>query len=114
MHQEPAFMKQTRPRGVGHARQGMRLCGRNKAREPAASGTRAACALAQNTFWAYLMQFIPLEVNMVLRNLKLLICLLILSESTLAQAKCFNTVSEPKANNVRTRWQETLTTIENH
>jgi hypothetical protein len=53
------------------------------------------------------MQFIPLEVNMVLRNLKLLICLLILGESTLAQAKCFNTVSELKANNVRTRWQET-------
>ena len=44
---------------------------------------------------------------MVLRNLKLLICLLILSDSTLAQAKCFNTVSELKANNVRTRWRET-------
>jgi hypothetical protein len=44
---------------------------------------------------------------MVLRNLNLLICLLALSESTLAQSKCFNTVSELKANNVRTRWQET-------
>ena len=44
---------------------------------------------------------------MVLRNLILLICLLILSESTLAQAKCFNTVSELKANNVRTKWEET-------
>ena len=44
---------------------------------------------------------------MVLRNLKLLFCLLILNESTLAQAKCFRTVSELKANNVRTRWQET-------
>ena len=44
---------------------------------------------------------------MILRNLKLLICLLILSEPTLAQAKCFRTVSELKANNVRTRWQET-------
>jgi hypothetical protein len=44
---------------------------------------------------------------MVLRNLKFLICLLILSESTVAQAKCFRTVSELKANNVRTRWQET-------
>jgi hypothetical protein len=53
------------------------------------------------------VQFIALEVNMVLRNLILLICLPILSESTLAQAKCFSTVSELKANNVKTRWQET-------
>ena len=30
---------------------------------------------------------------MILRNLKLLICLLILSQSTLAQAKCFRTVA---------------------
>jgi hypothetical protein len=44
---------------------------------------------------------------MVLRNLKLLICLLILSESTLAQAKCFNTLSEINANNVSIRWHET-------
>jgi hypothetical protein len=44
---------------------------------------------------------------MVLRNLKLLICLLILSQSTLAQAKCFNTVNDVKANKVRTKWQET-------
>jgi hypothetical protein len=58
-------------------------------------------------FLAYVIQFIPLEVNMVLRNLRVLFCLLILNESTLAQAKCFRTVSELKANNVRTRWQET-------
>ena len=32
---------------------------------------------------------------------------MIISESTLAQAKCFSTVSDVKANNVRTRWQET-------
>ncbi|MBV8103041.1 MAG: hypothetical protein JO223_00145 [Hyphomicrobiales bacterium] len=44
---------------------------------------------------------------MALTNLKLLICLLILSDATLAQAKCFRTVSEIKANNVRTRWRET-------
>ena len=44
---------------------------------------------------------------MVRRNLKLLICSLILSQPTLAQAKCFRTVGELKANNVRTRWQET-------
>ena len=44
---------------------------------------------------------------MILRNLKLLICLLILSGSTVAQAKCFNTVGEIKANKVKTRWQET-------
>jgi hypothetical protein len=44
---------------------------------------------------------------MALRNFKLLICLLILSESTVAQAKCLRTVSELKAHNVKARWQET-------
>ena len=44
---------------------------------------------------------------MALRNSKLLICLLILSKSTLAQAKCLRTVSELKAHNVKARWQET-------
>jgi hypothetical protein len=44
---------------------------------------------------------------MVLRNLKLLICLLFLSDSTLTQAKCFRTVSELKAHNVKARWHET-------
>jgi hypothetical protein len=44
---------------------------------------------------------------MALMNFKLLICLLILSESTLAQAECLRTVSELKANNVKARWQET-------
>jgi hypothetical protein len=44
---------------------------------------------------------------MILRNLKWLTCLLILSQSTLAQAKCFSTVSEVNTNNVRTRWLET-------
>jgi hypothetical protein len=44
---------------------------------------------------------------MALANFKLLICLLILSESTLAQAECLRTVSEIKANNVKARWQET-------
>ena len=44
---------------------------------------------------------------MALRNFKLLVCLLILSESTLAQAKCLGTVSEIKANNVKARWKET-------
>jgi hypothetical protein len=68
---------------------------------------RAATRSRPEDFLAYVIQFIPLEVNMVLRNLKLLICLLILSESTLAQAKCFRTVSELKSNNVRTRWKET-------
>jgi hypothetical protein len=46
-------------------------------------------------------------MNMVLRNFKWLTCLLILIEPTLAKAECFNTVSEVKANNVRTRWLET-------
>jgi hypothetical protein len=113
MRQAPAFMKQTRPRGVRHARALDDIRPRpaplrkEQSARPRGLGTRAACALAQKTFWVYLTQFIPLEVNMVLRNLKLLICLLILGESTLAQAKCFNTVSELKANNVRTKWQET-------
>ena len=44
---------------------------------------------------------------MALTNLKLLICLLVLSDSTLAQAKCLRTVSELKAHNVKARWRET-------
>ena len=40
-------------------------------------------------------------------NFKLLICLLILSASTLAQAECLRTVSEIKANGVKAKWQET-------
>ena len=44
---------------------------------------------------------------MALTNFKLLICLLILSESTLAQAECLRTVKDIKANNVKARWQET-------
>jgi hypothetical protein len=48
----------------------------------------------------------PLEVNMVLTNFKLLICLLILSEPTLAQAECLGTVRDIKASNVKARWQE--------
>jgi hypothetical protein len=50
---------------------------------------------------------IALEVNMAKTNLKLLICLLILGESTLAQAGCLRTVSEIKANGMKARWQET-------
>ena len=44
---------------------------------------------------------------MALKNFKLLICLLIISESTLAHAECLRTVSELKANDVKARWQET-------
>ena len=44
---------------------------------------------------------------MALTHFKLLICLMILSGSTLAQAECLKTVSEIKANNVKTRWLET-------
>ena len=44
---------------------------------------------------------------MALKNFKLLICVLILSGPTLAQAKCLRTVDELKANNVKARWQET-------
>ena len=56
---------------------------------------------------AYIVQFYPLEATMALTNFKLLICLLILSDSAVAQAKCLGTVSELKANNVKTRWHET-------
>ena len=44
---------------------------------------------------------------MALTNIKWLMCLLILSEPTLAQAKCLRTVSQLKANNVKARWHET-------
>src|SRR5271154_2740284 len=57
--------------------------------------------------WPISCSTIPLEVNVALTNFKLLICLLILSESTFAQAKCLRTVSELKANNVKARRQET-------
>jgi len=40
-------------------------------------------------------------------NVKLLICLLIFSDSALAQAECFRTVSDVKANSVKSRWRET-------
>jgi hypothetical protein len=69
----------------------------------AVSGTRATCALAQRTFSATSW----LEMNMVLRNFTWLTCLLIPVEPTLAQAKCFSTVSEVNTNNVRTRRLET-------
>jgi hypothetical protein len=41
------------------------------------------------------------------KSFRLLICLLILSEPALAQAKCFRTVREIKANDVKARWRET-------
>ena len=73
-----------------------------------ASTTQPRSAPAQRTFWPISRSSIPL-VNMAITNFKLLICLLILSESTLAQAQaeCLRTVSELKANNVKARWQET-------
>jgi hypothetical protein len=40
-------------------------------------------------------------------NVKVLICLLIFSDSALAQAECFRTVSDVKANGVKSRWRET-------
>jgi hypothetical protein len=48
-----------------------------------------------------------LEVNVALTNLKLLIALVMIGAPTVAQAKCFSTVHEMKANHVKTRWQET-------
>ncbi|MFZ0605622.1 MAG: hypothetical protein WAN05_30455 [Roseiarcus sp.] len=40
-------------------------------------------------------------------NFKLLVCLLIFSEPTLAQAECLRTVRDVKANGVKARWLET-------
>ena len=40
-------------------------------------------------------------------SFKLLVCLGALSVPTLAQAECYTTVSEVKANLVQTRWRET-------
>ena len=44
---------------------------------------------------------------MALTKFKLLVCLLILTEPTLAQAKCLRTLSEIKAHNVKAIWRET-------
>ncbi len=49
----------------------------------------------------------PPEVNVALSHFKLLIGFLVFGAPTLAQADCFRTVREVKANNVKTRWQET-------
>ena len=92
---------------------GCRPCGgRNKARNPSLTSRALAarvviCAPTQRTFWPDIVKFHLLEASMALTNFKLLVCLLILSESTLAQANCLRTVSEIKANNVKARWQET-------
>jgi uncharacterized protein GlcG (DUF336 family) len=48
-----------------------------------------------------------LEVNVALTHLRFLIGFLALSVPTFAQAACFKTVREVKANNVKTRWKET-------
>jgi len=44
---------------------------------------------------------------MAATKFKLLICLLVLGQSTFAEAKCLKTVGELKANHVKTRWRET-------
>lgn len=43
-------------------------------------------------------------------KLKLLVCLFILSGSTIAQAACLSSVSEIKANGIKASWQETTAT----
>jgi hypothetical protein len=48
-----------------------------------------------------------LEANMALRKLTPLVCFFFLSGSALAQAECFGTIAEMKANHVKTRWHET-------
>lgn len=44
---------------------------------------------------------------MALTHFKVLMCLLILSESTFAQAECLKSVREMKVNNVKAHWKET-------
>lgn len=44
---------------------------------------------------------------MALTKLKLVVCVLALGGPTLAQAECFTSVSEMKANHVKARWMET-------
>jgi hypothetical protein len=46
-------------------------------------------------------------VNVTLAHFNLIIGLLVLGAPTVAQAKCFKTVREVKANDVKTRWRET-------
>jgi hypothetical protein len=49
-----------------------------------------ALLIAERT-WAMSYCSVPLEVEMALRNFKLFLCLLFLSDSTVAQAKCLRT-----------------------
>jgi hypothetical protein len=58
-------------------------------------------------FLAYPRSSAPLEVNVSLTNLKLLLGFLILIAPTVAQAKCMGTVHDLRANHVKTKWQET-------
>jgi hypothetical protein len=44
---------------------------------------------------------------MAVTNFKSFVCLLMLGAPAVAQAKCFGTVSDLKANNVKARWRET-------
>jgi uncharacterized protein GlcG (DUF336 family) len=44
---------------------------------------------------------------MFVRRIGLVVCLLVLSGSTLAQAECYGNVRDVKANGVQTRWLET-------
>lgn len=48
-----------------------------------------------------------LEVDVAKANFALLLCLMALGASTLAQAECFRTISEVRDRNVKVRWQET-------
>jgi hypothetical protein len=95
---------------------GCRPCGgRNKSAQPVVDFAglghpRRICAPTQRTFWPNIVKFheVPSPGGEHGSNeFQLLVCLLILSESTLAQANRLRTVSEIKANNVKARWQET-------
>ena len=68
---------------------------------------RAPITAPAQAFLVPIAEFHSLDVNMALTNFRLLICLLLLSEPTLAQAECLRSVSELKAKNVKARWQET-------
>lgn len=69
---------------------------------PAGRATLSPCSESRPKLWSSILT----EVSMA-RMIKSLICLLILGQSVLAQAKCIKTVSELQLNNVKSRWQET-------
>ncbi len=78
-------------------------------RRPPEHPTAVEPTEATNVCWlpARLHPSEALEENMAVRNFRLLLCLAMLSASTLAQGKCLDTVSQLKANHIKASWLET-------